>query len=338
MVIVMESGAIQEYIQAVIDKVKELGYLPHPIYGTDRTVIAAIGDERGKAELQVLDVMPGVEKVVPILQPFKLAGREFKNEDSVITVKDVEIGGDTLVIIAGPCSVENRNQMLETAQAVKEAGAKMLRGGAFKPRTSPYSFHGLGEEGLELLAEAREQTGLPFVTELLDSHDLELVSKYTDVIQIGARNMQNYGLLSRLKDTDKPVLLKRGMMSTIRELLLSAEYILSGKNYNVILCERGIRTFETETRNTFDINAIPVLKKYSHLPIIADPSHATGKSEYVPAISKAAIAAGANGLLIEVHTHPEQALSDGMQSLKPEKFAKMIENLRPIAEAVGKKL
>jgi len=258
MVIVMESGAIQEYIQAVIDKVKELGYLPHPIYGTDRTVIAAIGDERGKAELQVLDVMPGVEKVVPILQPFKLAGREFKNEDSVITVKDVEIGGDTLVIIAGPCSVENRNQMLETAQAVKEAGAKMLRGGAFKPRTSPYSFHGLGEEGLELLAEAREQTGLPFVTELLDSHDLELVSKYTDVIQIGARNMQNYGLLSRLKDTDKPVLLKRGMMSTIRELLLSAEYILSGKNYNVILCERGIRTFETETRNTFDINAIPV--------------------------------------------------------------------------------
>lgn len=338
MIIVMEAGASKNLVTAVIDKVKQLGYLPHPIYGTERTVVAAVGDKRGKAELQVLDVMPGVEKVVPILQPFKLAGREFRGENTVIKVKDVEIGGDSLVIIAGPCSVEDRNQMLESAQAVKEAGAKMLRGGAFKPRTSPYSFHGLGEEGLELLAEAREITGLPIVTELMDSHDLELVSKYTDVIQIGARNMQNYGLLSRLKDVNNPILLKRGMMSTIRELLLSAEYILSGENYNVMICERGIRTFETETRNTFDINAIPVLKKYSHLPIIADPSHGTGRWEYVPAVSKAAIAAGADGLLIEVHPHPEQALSDGVQSLLPEKFAKMIEGLKPIAEAVGKKI
>lgn len=338
MVIVMEADVSQEQIDAVIDRVEEIGYLPHPIHGTNRTVIAAVGDERGKAELQTLELMPGVEKVVPILQPFKLASREFKEEDTVIKIKDVEVGGDSLVIIAGPCSVESRSQLLETASAVKEAGAKMLRGGAFKPRTSPYSFRGLGEEGLELLAEAREKTGLPIVTELLDSHDLELVSKYTDVIQIGARNMQNYGLLSRLKEVDNPVLLKRGMMSTIRELLLSAEYILSGKNYNVMLCERGIRTFETETRNTFDINAIPVLKKLSHLPVIADPSHSTGKWEYVPAISKAAIAAGADGLMVEVHPKPEQALSDGRQSLKPEKFVKLIEEIKPIAKAVGKRI
>jgi 3-deoxy-7-phosphoheptulonate synthase len=240
--------------------------------------------------------------------------------------------------MAGPCSVESKEQIVETAFAIKEAGAKVLRGGAFKPRTSPYSFQGLGEEGLQLLSQAREQTGLLIVTELLDSHDLELVSKYTDIIQIGARNMQNYGLLSRLGEVDKPVLLKRGMMSKIEELLLSAEYILSKENYNVILCERGIRTFETATRNTFDISAIPVIKKFSHLPIIADPSHGTGNWEYVNPVSKAAIAAGADGLLIEVHPYPEKALSDGSQSLRPDKFAQLMKELKPFAEAAGRRL
>ena len=338
MVIVMQIGVQRKQIEAVIDRVRELGYTPHPIYGTELTVIAAIGDERGKAQLQVLESMPGVDKVVPILQPFKLSGREFKPETTIIKVEGVEIGGEEIIIMAGPCSVESKEQILEVAFAVKEAGAKIFRGGAFKPRTSPYSFQGLGEEGLQLLAEAREQTGLLIITELMDSHDVELVSRYADIIQIGARNMQNYSLLSRLQEIDKPVLLKRGMMSKIEELLLSAEYILAGKNYNVILCERGIRTFETATRNTFDISAIPIIKKLSHLPIIADPSHAVGNWEYVNPISKAAIAAGADGLLIEVHPHPEQALSDGAQSLRPDKFARLIKELKPFVEAAGRKM
>ena len=273
MVIVMEAGTEQQFIDAVIAQIEGLGYTPHPIYGTDRTVVAAIGDERGKYELQRLESMEGVEKVVPILQPYKLSGQEFKPEKTVVRVGDVDIGGDCLVLMAGPCSVESREQILETAEAVKEAGAQILRGGAFKPRTSPYSFQGLGEEGLQYLAEARDKTGLIIITELMDSQDLKLVEQYTDIIQIGARNMQNYGLLSRLRETRKPVMIKRGMMSKIEELLLSAEYVLSGGNYNVILCERGIRTFETATRNTFDLNAIPVIKKMCHLPIIADPSH-----------------------------------------------------------------
>ena len=338
MVIVMQIGVQRKQIEAVIDRVRELGYTPHPIYGTELTVIAAIGDERGKAQLQVLESMPGVDKVVPILQPFKLSGREFKPETTIIKVEGIEIGGEEIIIMAGPCSVESREQILEVAFAVKEAGAKIFRGGAFKPRTSPYSFQGLGEEGLQLLAEAREQTGLLIITELMDSHDVELVSRYADIIQIGARNMQNYSLLSRLQEIDKPVLLKRGMMSKIEELLLSAEYILAGKNYNVILCERGIRTFETATRNTFDISAIPIIKKLSHLPIIADPSHAVGNWEYVNPISKAAIAAGADGLLIEVHPHPEQALSDGVQSLRPDKFARLIKELKPFVEAAGRRM
>ena len=338
MVIVMQAGAPREQIDIVIARVEELGYRPHPIFGTERTVIAAVGDERGKAQLQRLESMLGVEKVVPILQPYKLSGSEFRHERTAIKIADLEIGGDQLIIIAGPCSVESRSQMLEVAHAVKEAGAHILRGGAFKPRTSPYSFQGLGEEGLEFLAEAREQTGLYIITELLDSHELELVSEYTDVIQIGARNMQNYGMLTRLASTDKPVLLKRGMMSKLDELLLSAEYVLSGGNYNVILCERGIRTFETATRNTFDLSAIPVLQKQSHLPVFADPSHGTGIWEYVAPMAKAAVAAGADGLMIEVHPRPDEALSDGLQSLKPEKFAKLIEELKAFATAAGKTL
>ena len=337
MVIVMQAGANQLYIDAVIAKVKELGYTPHPICGTERTVIAAIGDERGKYELQRLESMQGVEKVVPILEPYKLSGREYRSvERTAVRVGDVEIGGNRLVLMAGPCSVESREQILETAEVVKESGAQILRGGAFKPRTSPYSFQGLGEEGLGYLAEARDKTGLLIITELMDSQDLKLVEQYTDIIQIGARNMQNYGLLSRLRETKKPVMVKRGMMSKIDELLLSAEYILSSGNYNVILCERGIRTFETATRNTFDLNAIPVIKKMSHLPIIADPSHGTGHWEYVNPMAKAAVAAGADGLMIEVHPHPEQALSDGAQSLRPDKFLKLVAELKPFIEASGR--
>ncbi|MBI1922780.1 3-deoxy-7-phosphoheptulonate synthase [Candidatus Poribacteria bacterium] len=337
MVIVMHAGANQLYIDAVIAKVKELGYTPHPIRGTERTVVAAIGDERGKYELQRLESMQGVEKVVPILEPYKLSGREYRSvERTAVHVGDVEIGGNRLVLMAGPCSVESREQILETAEVVKESGAQILRGGAFKPRTSPYSFQGLGEEGLGYLAEARDKTGLLIITELMDSQDLKLVEQYTDIIQIGARNMQNYGLLSRLRETKKPVMVKRGMMSKIDELLLSAEYILSSGNYNVILCERGIRTFETATRNTFDLNAIPVIKKMSHLPIIADPSHGTGHWEYVNPMAKAAVAAGADGLMIEVHPHPEQALSDGAQSLRPDKFLKLVQEFKPFIEASGR--
>ena len=337
MVIVMKAGAEQQSIDAVIAQITALNYTPHPIQGTERTVIAAIGDERGKHELQQLESMRGVDKVVPILEPYKLSSSEIRpGERTKIQIGDVEIGGDTLILMAGPCSVESREQILESAEIVKESGAQILRGGAFKPRTSPYSFQGLGEEGLQYLAEARDKTGLLIITELMDSHDLRLVEQYTDIIQIGARNMQNYGLLSRLSETKKPVMLKRGMMSEVNELLLSAEYILSEGNYNVILCERGIRTFETATRNTFDLNAIPVIKKMSHLPIIADPSHGTGHWEYVNPMAKAAVAAGADGLMIEVHPDPENALSDGAQSLRPDKFRQLVSELKPFIEASGR--
>ena len=337
MVIVMKAGAEQQSIDAVIAQIKARNYTPHPIQGTERTVIAAIGDERGKHELQQLESMRGVDKVVPILEPYKLSSSEIRpGERTKIQIGDVEIGGDSLVLMAGPCSVESREQILESAEIVKESGAQILRGGAFKPRTSPYSFQGLGEEGLQYLAEARDKTGLLIITELMDSHDLRLVEQYTDIIQIGARNMQNYGLLSRLSETKKPVMLKRGMMSEVNELLLSAEYILSEGNYNVILCERGIRTFETATRNTFDLNAIPVIKKMSHLPIIADPSHGTGHWEYVNPMAKAAVAAGADGLMIEVHPDPENALSDGAQSLRPDKFRQLVKELKPFIEASGR--
>lgn len=338
MIIVMQAGAPEEQLQEVLRRVEELGYHPHVIRGTHRNVVGAVGDERGKAKLQQLEAVPGVESVVPILQPFKLAGREFRPEKTVVKVGEVEIGVDRLTVMAGPCSVESESQIIETAHAVKAAGATILRGGAFKPRTSPYSFQGLGEQGLELLARARELTGLKIVTEVLNDRDVELVAGYADILQVGARNMHNFGLLNKLGEIRKPVLLKRGMSATIQDLLMSAEYILSHGNYDVILCERGIRTFETATRFTLDLNAVPVLQKLSHLPILVDPSHGTGYAEYVPAMARAAIAAGADGLMIEVHPRPEEALSDGVQSLTPARFQELIKQLVPIAHAVGRTL
>ncbi len=327
MIIVMEKDATKEQIEHVFDRVSELGYSVHPIYGVERTVVAAIGDERQKAQLQVLESAPGVQRVVPILQPFKLVGTEVKRERTIIDVRGVKVGSDQFAVIAGPCSVESREQILETAEAVKQAGAKLLRGGAFKPRTSPYSFQGLAEEGLKLLAEAREKFGLSIVTEVMSHDDVPLVAEYADVLQIGARNMQNFPLLKSLGNAGKPILLKRGMMATIEELLMSAEYIVSGGNNDVILCERGIRTFETYTRNTFDLSAIPALKSLSHLPVIADPSHGTGVRSLVDSMSKAAVAAGADGLLIEVHPDPEEAFSDGAQSLLPDQFSAMMKDI-----------
>ncbi|HXG31346.1 MAG TPA: 3-deoxy-7-phosphoheptulonate synthase [Thermodesulfobacteriota bacterium] len=337
MIVVMKSDATQEQIERVISAIRDLGYKAHVIQGVLRTVIGAVGDERGKPHhLESLRVLEGVENVVPILQPYKLASREFKHENTVVRVGNVEIGGHKVVVMAGPCSVENEEQIIETAIAVKKAGASILRGGAYKPRTSPYTFQGLGEEGLKLLAKAREITGLPVVTEILDTNDLEIIAEYSDMLQIGARNSQNYALLRYVGRCNKPVLLKRGMSTTINEFLMAAEYILSEGNHNVILCERGIRTFETATRNTFDLNAIPVLKEKTHLPVVADPSHGTGYWQYVTPMSLAAIAAGADGLIIEVHPKPETAMSDGGQSLKPSKFAALMEKARPVAEAVGR--
>jgi 3-deoxy-7-phosphoheptulonate synthase len=338
MIIVMKGTATEADLQRVIQTVEELGYQPHVIRGTQRSVIGAIGDERGKARLQSLEAMPGVESVVPILQPFKLASREFKPTRTVVKVRDVEIGGDRVVVMAGPCSVENEDQILETARAVKEAGATILRGGAFKPRTSPYAFQGLGEEGLRLLAAAREETGLAIVTEVLKSEDVDLVAEIADMIQIGARNVQNFALLKRVGEVGKPVLLKRGMATTIQEFLMAAEYVLSEGTYDVVLCERGIRTFETATRFTLDLNAVPVLKKLSHLPVIVDPSHGTGHWEYVTPMAKAAIACGADGLMVEVHMRPEVAVSDGIQSLKPATFRRLMQEIGPFVEAAGRKL
>ena len=337
MIVVMKAGATAAEIGAVVGRVETIGLTPHPIVGAERTVIAVVGDER-PVDPESFQVMAGVEKVMSVLQPFKLASRETKSEDTIISLNGIQIGGTRLVVMAGPCSVESREQLLETAFAVKEAGATILRGGAYKPRTSPYSFQGLGLKGLELLAEAREATGLRIVTEVMTPDAVSLVSQYADILQIGARNMQNYGLLHAVGEAQKPVLLKRGMMSTIEELLMSAEYILSHGNYRVMLCERGIRTFERYTRNTFDLSAVPVLKQLSHLPVIADPSHGTGRWELVASMAKAAVAAGADGLIIEVHPHPEQAVSDGAQSLKPEKFAAMITEVRRVAQAVDRTL
>ncbi|GAB4557985.1 MAG: 3-deoxy-7-phosphoheptulonate synthase [Anaerolineae bacterium] len=335
MIVVMKQDATVSEIGAVIAKVQELGLHPHPIYGEMRTVVAIVGEERVVSP-EVFELMPGVEKTMPVLQPYKLASRDSKPEPTVVSLNGLRIGGPQIILMAGPCSVESRSQLLETAHAVKEAGAHILRGGAFKPRTSPYSFQGLGEQGLELLAEAREATGLPIVTEVVTPDAVPLVASYADILQIGARNMQNYGLLHAVGEAQKPVLLKRGMMSTIDELLMSAEYIMSHGNYRVILCERGIRTFERSTRFTFDLNAIPVLKQLTHLPVIADPSHATGKWELVTPMARAAIAAGADGLIVEVHPNPAEALSDGAQSLKPEKFAALVQEVKRVAEAVDR--
>lgn len=337
MIVVMKSDATQEEIHKVISTIKELGYKAHIIEGVLRTVIGAVGDERGKPyHLESLGVLDGVEKVVPILQPYKLASREVKPQNTVVKIRNVQIGDNKVIVIAGPCSVENEEQIIETALAVKQGGATILRGGAYKPRTSPYTFQGLGEEGLKLLAQARKITGLPVVTEILDAHDLDIVAEYSDMLQIGARNSQNYALLRYVGRCNKPVLLKRGMSTTINEFLMAAEYILSEGNQNVVLCERGIRTFETATRNTFDLNAIPVLKEKTHLPVIADPSHGTGYWQYVTPVALAAIAAGADGLIIEVHCRPEIAQSDGGQSLKPSKFSLLMEKAKPVAQAVGR--
>ncbi|HHT46010.1 MAG TPA: 3-deoxy-7-phosphoheptulonate synthase [Firmicutes bacterium] len=336
MIVVMNLGASVEDIQEVEEKITQFGYSVHRSTGKKRTILGAIGLPREEVK-ELLEGIPSVEKVVLVSSPYKLVSREFKKERTVFKVGDVEIGGDKIVLIAGPCAVERRS-FLQAAEAVKKAGADILRGGAYKPRSSPYSFQGLEEEGLKIMAEARELTGLPLITEVLDQHSIEIVAKYVDIIQVGARNMQNFKLLKELGQLDKPVLLKRGMSATIEEWLMAAEYLLSSGNERVILCERGIRTFETYTRNTLDISAVPVAKELSHLPVFVDPSHGTGKWKWVPPMSLAAIAAGADGLLIEVHPFPEEALCDGSQSLVPQKFLQMIEPLKGVAQTVGRTL
>ena len=339
MIIVMKAGASKKDRDEVLRRIRELGYKPHVIHGATRDVIGAVGDERGKAVLQTLESLHGVENVVPILQPYKLASKEIKKAASLVRISDdVVIGGEQLIVMAGPCSVESEAQIIETARAVKEAGAHVLRGGAFKPRTSPYSFQGLEEEGLKLLAKARDLTGLPVVTEVINPETAELVAEYADILQIGARNSQNFALLKKVGQIGRPVLLKRGMSMTIQEFLMSAEYVMSEGNQSVILCERGIRTFETATRNTLDLSAIPVLKEKTHLPVVIDPSHGTGNHRYVAPMCYASVAAGADGLIVEVHPDPERASSDGPQSLKPKKFAAMMEKLRLFAEAADRTL
>ena len=333
MMVVMKSGSSSAEVQQVVSLIKSWGLDAHLSTGEERTVIGVVGDTR-KVQRELFFHFPSIEQIVPISRPYKLASREFIPNNSTFPLDGFEMGGKGIVVIAGPCSVESRSQLLETAQAVLEAGGHALRGGAYKPRTSPYAFQGLGEEGLEILAEARELTGLPIVTEVMSPELVPLVAKYADVLQIGARNMQNYALLHAAGESQKPVLLKRGMSATIEELLMCAEYILSHGNRRVILCERGIRTFETATRNTTDINAIPVLKNLTHLPVILDPSHSTGNWQYVAAIARAGVAAGADGLIVEVHPRPEEALSDGGQSLKPKHFAELVCQVRAIAEAV----
>jgi len=336
-IVIMKQGATDAQISNVAARIEQLGCGVHLSVGEERTIIGIIGNGR-PLDREQIERMDGVERTVPILRPFKLAGRGFQPHDTVVKVNGVSIGGQSLVVMAGPCAVESRDQLLETAHIVKQAGARVLRGGAFKPRTSPYSFQGLGEEGLRLLAQARDETGLAVVTEVMEPQMVPLVAAYADILQVGARNMQNYALLHAVGKAQRPVLLKRGMMSTVEELLMAAEYVLSHENRRVILCERGIRTFETYTRNTVDISAVPLLKQLSHLPVILDPSHGTGKWELVEPVSRAAVAAGADGLIVEVHPRPEEALSDGAQSLKPERFASLMESLRPVAEAVGRTL
>lgn len=337
MIVIMKTGATGDEIGNVKSVIRELGYSPHPIEGVLRTVIGVVGDERGKPEhLDSLKQLQGVDKVVPVLQPYKLTSREINDETSFFDVDGVTVGGEKVQIIAGPCSVENEDQIMTIAGSIRDSGAAMLRGGAFKPRTSPYSFQGLGKEGLELLAKAKEETGLPVVTEIMGPDDLELVEQYADVLQIGARNSQNYSLLKHVGRSGKAVLLKRGMSTSINEFLMCAEYILSEGNSKVMLCERGIRTFETSTRNTFDLNAIPVLKEKTHLPVFADPSHGTGYWQYVIPVTLASIAAGADGVIVEVHNNPETAVSDGTQSLKPRTFRTLMEKAAPVAEAVGR--
>jgi 3-deoxy-7-phosphoheptulonate synthase len=337
MIVVMKQGATKSQVENVAARIQQLGCRAHISEGTEHTIIGIVGNGR-PVDREQLERLDGVERTVPILRPFKLASRDFHPQSTVVKVNGVSIGGSQLIVMAGPCAVESREQMVETAHAVKAAGAHVLRGGAFKPRTSPYSFQGMGEKGLRILAEAREETGLPIITEVMEPQTVPLVTTYADILQVGARNMQNYALLHAVGKSQRPVMLKRGMMSTVEELLMAAEYILSHGNERVVLCERGIRTFETYTRNTLDISAVPLLKQLGHLPVVVDPSHGTGKWDLVEPVSLASVAAGADGLLVEVHPKPEEALSDGAQSLKPARFSALMASLRPVAEAVGRTL
>lgn len=337
-IIVLKPDATEEQIEKIIRKLEAKGLKPHISKGTERTIIGVIGDTSTVTEEEenAIRAIPGVEDVLRILKPYKLASRDFKKTDTVIKVNGIEIGSNKVYVAAGPCAVENRVTLLQIAEKIKSAGATMLRGGAFKPRTSPYSFQGLGVEGLKYLKEAKERTGLPVVSEIMDPRDIDIMLEYVDILQIGTRNMQNFKLLMEVGAVDKPVLLKRGMSATIKELLMAAEYILSRGNEKIILCERGIRTFETATRNTLDLSAVPLLKTLSHLPVAVDPSHGVGKRELVPPMALAAVAAGADMLLVEVHINPEEALSDGEQSLTPEQFSEMMKKIAVIAKAIGR--
>jgi 3-deoxy-7-phosphoheptulonate synthase len=337
MIVVLKPNITHEQKERIIKQIEEYGLKPAVSHGVERTIIGVIGPEENvlKAKPHV-EAFEGVESVVRLLKPFKMVSREFKKEDTIIDVRGVKIGGKQVIVFAGPCSVENKKMMFEIADEVKKAGALVLRGGAYKPRTSPYAFQGLGKHGLEILAEAREKTGMPVCTEIMDTRDIEFFEEYADIIQIGARNVQNFNLLKEVGRSKKPILLKRGMMTTITEYLMAAEYIVTNGNPNVILCERGIRTFEDLTRNTLDLSAIPVIKSLSHLPIIADPSHGTGKRDLVSPMAKAAVACGGDGLILEVHNLPEKALSDGAQSLYPSMFAQLMQDLRPVVRAVGR--
>lgn len=340
MIVCMLPNATEEEIQHVIDRIKECGFQAHVSRGAERTVIGVVGiDNSRRSELEALRAAPGVEDLIPITHPFKLASRTFRSENTLVQVgKGVTFGGTNVAVIAGPCSVESREQIHAVAKAVSSAGARILRGGAFKPRTSPYSFQGLGEAALEWLREAANSFGMLVISEVMDHTKIPMVAKYTDILQVGARNMQNFDLLRELGKASKPVVLKRGLSATMEEWLLSAEYILQGGNASVILCERGIRTFETYTRNTLDLAAIPVVKKLSHLPIIVDPSHGTGLRDKVAPMARAAVAAGADGVMVEVHNDPERALSDGAQSLYPQQFAQLMEELRTIAQAIKRNM
>lgn len=335
MIIVLRPDVTDEQFKHIIEKIEGKGLRAHISRGTERTIIGAIGDETVLESLP-LEALPGVEKVMPVLKPYKLVGRDFHPGKSIIKVRDIEIGGKEIIVAAGPCSVERGDTLIRTARVVKKAGAKMLRGGAFKPRTSPYDFKGLGEEGLKILSQAREETGLAIVTEVMETRTVELVCKYADVLQIGARNTQNFNLLMEVGQTDKPVLLKRGMSISLKEFMLAAEYIMNEGNHQVILCERGIRTFETSTRNTLDISSVAILQYETHLPVWVDPSHASGHWRWVNPLSRAAVAIGADGLIIEVHIDPENAWSDGAQSLQPDKFIQLMKDIKLVAESVGR--
>ena len=337
MLVVMKKDSSEQELAGVMQKLTQSGLTGHMSKGVERTVIGVVGQTYPEMR-DTLELLPGVDEVIPISKPYKLSSREFQPENTTVKVGDVVLGGDKLAIIAGPCAVESERQILDTAKAVRAAGACILRGGAFKPSTSPYQFRGLGKQGLEMLAMARTETGLPFITEVLTPQDVELVAEYADILQVGARNMQNFNLLDEVGKINKPVMLKRGMSATIQEWLLSAEYILSQGNRQLILCERGIRTFETYTRNTLDISAIPIIKKLSHLPVIGDPSHGTGKWYLVAPLALAAVAAGADGIMIEVHPNPDQALKDGAQSLTFENFEQLMQQVAPVAAAVGRRM